>query len=246
MGEIGSIGLAVKTLDIGDIPVTTTEKPQGTGSMFSPRFTVIGLSYSNFLTANIKVGVTFNLISEQISSSNATGLGVDAGVQYDNFALINGLKLGLVLKNFGPQMKFSGPDLIRNATDGSSLRGEQFYLIDAASFELPSQLSIGLSYDLSLNEEMSYVVSTAFESNNFSNDGYKIAAEVGYKNMFFVRGGYTYVAEAADDKAENIFGPTLGGGVYLDAGELDLIFDYAYRFTEFFDNNQVFAITLLF
>ena len=69
LGGIGSLGLSVKTLQFGDIPVTTVERPEGTGAMFSPRFTVAGLSYSNFLTASIKVGVTFNLISEEIMSS---------------------------------------------------------------------------------------------------------------------------------------------------------------------------------
>jgi hypothetical protein len=246
LGEIGSLGVGVKTLDIGEIPVTTTDRPEGTGAMFSPRFTVIGLSYSNFLTANIKAGVSFNLISEQISSSSANGLSIDAGIQYDNFALVNGLKLGLVLKNFGPQMKFSGPDLIRNATDAGSLRGEQFYLIDAASFELPSQLAIGISYDINKDEQISYMVSSAYESNNFSNDGLKIAGEVGFNDMFFLRGGYIYVAEASSESAENIFGPTFGGGVNLQSGNLELIFDYAYRITDYFDDNQVFALTILF
>ncbi len=215
LGGIGSLGLAVKTLNIGEIPVTTVERPEGTGAMFSPRFTVVGLSYSNFLTANIKAGVSFNLISEQIASSSASGLGIDAGVQYDNFALVNGLKLGLVLKNFGPQMKFSGPDLIRNAIDASSLRGEQFYHIDAATFELPSQLSIGITYDINTGEQISYMVSTAYQSNNFSNDRLKIAGEVGFNNMFFLRGGYHYVSEASTEAAVNIFGSSFGGGIFV-------------------------------
>ena len=54
LGGIGSLGLSVKTLKFGDIPVTTVDRPDGTGAMFSPRFTVAGLSYSNFLTASIK------------------------------------------------------------------------------------------------------------------------------------------------------------------------------------------------
>jgi len=246
MGGIGSIGLSVKSLDIGDIPVTTVQRPEGTGAMFSPRFTVVGLSYSNFLTASIKVGVSFNLISEQIMSSTATGVGIDAGVQYDRFALVEGLKLGLVLKNFGPQMKFSGPDLIRRAEDPNSLRGSQFYSIDAASFELPSQLALGITYEQKASETFSWLVTTAYESNNFANDAIKLGAEVGWNDMFFLRGGYNYVSEANDDKAEYIFGPTLGGGIFVRTNALDLVFDYAYRFTEYFDNNQVFALRLFF
>jgi hypothetical protein len=246
MGEIGSLGLSVKSLSVGDIPVTTVERPEGTGALFSPRFTVVGLSYSNFLTASIKVGVTFNLVSEQIMSSSANGLGIDAGVQYDRFALVEGLKLGLVLKNFGPQMKFSGPDLIRSATDPNSLRGSQFYTIDAAQFELPSQLALGITYEQKVNDSFGWLVTTAYESNNFANDAIKIGGEVGWNDMFFLRGGYNFVSEASDDKAEYIFGPTLGGGIFIRTNALDLIFDYAYRMTEYFDDNQVFALRLLF
>jgi hypothetical protein len=246
LGGIGSLGLSVKSLTVGDIPVTTVQRPEGTGALFSPRFTVVGLSYSNFLTASIKVGVNFNLISEQIMSTSANGLGIDAGVQYDRFALVEGLKLGLVLKNFGPQMQFSGPDLIRSATDNQSLRGSQFYSIDAAAFELPSQLALGVTYEQQTSESFGWLVTTAYESNNFSNDVLKLGAEVGWNEMFFLRGGYHFVSEARDDKAENIFGPSLGGGIYINTAAVDLIIDYAYRFTEYFDDSQVFALRLFF
>jgi hypothetical protein len=246
MGGIGSLGLSVKSLSIGDIPITTVERPEGTGALYSPRFTVVGLSYSNFLTASIKVGVTFNLISEQIMSSSANGLGIDAGVQYDRFAMVDGLKLGLVLKNFGPQMKFSGPDLIRSATDINSLRGSQFYSIDAAQFELPSQLALGVTYEQKTSDTFGWLVTTAYESNNFANDALKLGAEVGWNDMIFLRGGYHFVSEARDDKAENIFGPTLGGGIFIPTASVDLIIDYAYRFTEFFDDSQVFSLRLFF
>jgi len=246
LGGIGSLGLSVKTLQFGDIPVTTVERPEGTGAMFSPRFTVAGLSYSNFLTASIKVGVTFNLISEEIMSSSASGLGIDAGVQYDKFALVDGLKLGLVLKNFGPQMKFTGPDLIRSAVDPNSLRGSQFYSIDAATFELPSQLILGMTYAKQSSESFGWMITSAYESNNFSNDALKIGGEVGWNDMLFLRGGYSYVSEANEDKAENIFGPTLGGGINIHTDALDLAIDFAYRFTEYFNDSSIFALRLFF
>jgi hypothetical protein len=246
LGGIGALGLSVKTLHFGDIPVTTVERPEGTGAFFSPRFTVLGLSYSNFLTASIKVGVTFNLISEEIMSTSATGLGIDAGVQYERFALVDGLKLGLVLKNFGPQMSFEGPDLIRTAVDGNSLRGPQFYSIDGAAFELPSQLALGMTYEQQSSESFGWLVTSAYESNNFANDAWRFGGEVGWNQMFFLRAGYAFVSQARDDKAENIFGPTFGAGINLNAGSLELVFDYAYRLTEYFDDSQVFALRLFF
>ena len=54
LGELGSVALSYKTLDFGDIPVTTFENPDGTGQVYSPTFFVAGLSYSKaILTVNI-------------------------------------------------------------------------------------------------------------------------------------------------------------------------------------------------
>ncbi len=243
--ELGIIGVTLKSLDIGDIPETTTLRNQGTGSYFSPSFSVMGVTYANFLTENIKAGVSFNLVSETIMNTSASGVAIDAGIQYNRFAYIEGLQIGIALKNFGTQMSFDGPDLIRTATDNTTLRGGQFYKIEAAGFELPSQMILGMSYTNQFDESFSSVISTAFQNNNFANDQYKFAIEAGYQDMFFLRGGYSYVSEAVDNIDENIFGPTFGLGLKIQ-GELNIEFDFAYRLTEYFDDNQIFALKILF
>jgi len=59
----GAIAFSVKSLEFGDIPVTTVENPYGTGSTFSPTYTTLGITYANSLTDRISVGVNFNLIT---------------------------------------------------------------------------------------------------------------------------------------------------------------------------------------
>ena len=54
------------------------------------------------------------MISEQISNVGASGIALDAGIQYVTGAKDN-LKFGISLKNVGPRMSFSG--------DGLSFRG---------------------------------------------------------------------------------------------------------------------------
>lgn len=238
----GTLGFSVKTLEFGDIPVTTEENPYGTGATFSPTFVTLGLTYSNALTDRIRVGVNINLITEKIVRSSATGMSFDVGVQYNGIAEVDGLKLGVVLKNFGPQMKFEGPDLIRNATDPNSLRGEQFYLIDAASFELPSQLELGLAYERRFEQDYKFILATSFQNNNFANDEYKLAGEFAFQDMLFLRGGYAYLPEAQSDD-EIVFGPTFGAGFNVNAG-VDITVDYAYRWARYFDANHMFAIKL--
>jgi hypothetical protein len=242
---LGSIGLSIKSLSFGDIPETTVEAPYGTGATFSPTYVVLGLTYANALTDRIRIGVNFNYVSEKIMSSSASGISIDAGVQYNGIAEVEGLKLGVVLRNFGPSMSFDGPDLLRTATDPNSLRGSQFYKIEGASFELPSQLEFGLAYERMFAADYRMLLASSFQQNNFANDEYKLAAEFAFQETFFLRGGYSYMAEAVDIEEEQVFGPSFGAGVKVNAG-FDLAVDYAYRVANYFDSNHVFALRITF
>jgi hypothetical protein len=242
---LGSIALSLKSLNFGDIPVTTTEAPYGTGATFSPTYVVLGLTYANALTDRIGIGVNVNLVSEKIMNTSATGVSIDAGVQYNGIADVEGLKLGVVLRNFGPQMSYDGPDLLRQATDEESQRGQQFYKIEGATFELPSQLEFGLAYERRFATDYRMVFASSFQQNNFANDEYKLAAEFAFQETFFLRGGYSYMGEASTFEEEQLYGPTFGAGVKVNAG-FDLAFDYAYRVANYFDSNHVFALKITF
>lgn len=236
----GNIAFSVKSLDFGDIPVTTTQNPYGTGSVFSPTFVTIGITYANALTDRIQVGVTGNIISENIASTSATGISFDIGVQYSDMVDINGLQLGVVLKNFGPPLTFDGPDLLRQAEAIATLRGQQFYSITAASFELPSQVQLGLAYERNFSDDYRVLFISSFENNNFSNDEYKVAGEFAFREMFFIRGGYSLMP---GDEEEQTFGPTFGAGFNIDTG-VNITVNYAYRWARFFDANHMFDVRI--
>lgn len=240
--SLGSLGFTIRTFDFGDIPVTTTQNPYGTGATFSPTYVIVGATYANALTDRIHVGFTINVISEQIMRVSASGIGFDAGVQYNGVAGIEGLQFGVAVKNLGPQMKFAGADLIRTATDPDANRGNQRYLIDAASFELPSQLELGLAYEKRFADQYKALFTTTFQNNNFSNDEYRFAAEFTYNDLLFVRGGYTYVSEAAGDEEQFLFGPTFGAGLQT-TGNINVKVDYAYRSARYFDANHMVTVT---
>lgn len=239
----GSLGLSIKSIDFGDILETTTQNPYGTGSTFSPTFVTVGITYANSLTDRIQVGVTGNLISENIISTSATGLAFNVGVQYSNVVDISGLNFGVVLKNFGGQITFDGPDLLRQANAINTLRGQQFYKIDGAKFELPSQVQLGISYKKNISEDYRFLVIGSFDNNNFSNDDYKIAGEFAFQETFFLRGGYSYMASPSGQEEEQLFGSTFGAGFNVNTG-IDITVDYAYRSAKYFEANHVFTIKL--
>jgi hypothetical protein len=239
----GVLALSVKSLSVGEIPVTTTLTPDGTGQTFNPQFFTIGLSYSRQLTDRIAVGLTTNFVSERMADVSAGGVAFNVGVIYDNLGSVNGLSLGIVVKNIGPQMKFDGPGLNQTATVGGQSRGPTVYRIDAATFELPSTVEFGIGYKKSFSEENSILLATGFQNNNFSDDEYKVGGEYAYKDLFFLRGGYNF-AQKESDSRDFIYGASFGAGVHYAVGTVDVAFDYAFRSTKFFDNNHVFSLTL--
>jgi hypothetical protein len=237
----GVISFSIKSLGVGDILVTTTSNPDGTGETFSPTFIVAGLSYSRQLTETISIGLTGNFISERMADVSANGFAFDVGVMYNNLADINGLSLGVVIKNLGPEMKYSGGGLFQEGQIAGVNRPPTFYTVDAAAFELPSNFQLGLGYTPVLDEINSLQFSGMYQNNNFSGDEYKIGGEYGYNNMFFVRAGYQLAPQVSE---EYIYGFTAGVGIDYKVEGFGFKVDYAFREVEFFDANHIFAVTL--
>jgi hypothetical protein len=237
----GALALSIKALSIGDIPVTTTQNPDGTGATFSPQMIVAGVSYSRELTDRISVGLTGNFISETLGDVSASGVAFDVGVIYDNLANLNGLSIGVVLKNIGPNMTYSGTSLLVSGAVGELNRPPQYYTIEAAPFELPSNFQLAAGYKPVIDEMNTLQFSGIYQNNNFSGDEAKLGAEYGYNNMFFVRAGYQFAMQETDNY---IYGFTAGAGINYDIEGFGIRVDYAFRDTKYFDGSHIFALTL--
>ncbi|GMU95396.1 PorV/PorQ family protein [Ignavibacterium album] len=244
LGEIGSVAISFRSLNIGDIQVTTMDQPDGTGQIISPNYFVLSLNYSKQLTDRVAVGVGFNLINETIDRVSASGLSFDIGVQYRNLLDVNGLALGVVVKNLGPQIKFDGNGLFVNANDPNSQRGPTFLKVDAQAADLPSEIALGVSYLRQIDDENSLQISGAFQNNNYSYDDYKVGLEYSYKNLLFIRGGYLFSPQSTDITPNIFQNYSLGAGLNLrEFSGLDLSVDYAYVPVKYFDANHVFALS---
>jgi hypothetical protein len=243
-GDFGTLGFALKNVSFGNIPVTSELYPDGTGETYSPTFLNLGVTYSKLLTDRISVGVTATLVTERILSTSATGAAFNVGIQYHNLG-VQGLNLGVAVKNFGSNMQFSGSNLVKTATAGDALRGSQFYNVEAASFELPSCMEIGLGYTKRFDEQTSLQMGGLFRNNNYQDDEYNVGGELNFAQAFFVRGGYTFAPQADKDAAgvnSYIYDYTLGAGVHASLGDVDLMFDYAYRHVKYFEGNNVISL----
>ena len=233
IGDFGTIGAGAKVMSIGEIEETTQQFPDGTGRVFEPSLSVINLTYARTLTANVSFGITAMFINEQIHEVSASGMAFDAGFMYDPGW--QGVRLGLALKNYGPEMEFTGRGFER------SLDGVRPANPLAASFDLPASINIGMSYDFIDQDQHLACLSGNFRSSSFGSDLFQGGFEYGYNGLYFLRAGYNY-----SDQTEWISGLTLGAGLSYEISNAKLTFEYAWNETEIFDDNQYFTLTLAF
>jgi len=239
----GTLALSLRSLNIGDIPVTTESTPDGTGEIFSPTYFVAGLTYSRQLSDRISIGLSANVVSESFAQVSSSGIAFDVGVRYSDILAIQGLELGVAVKNIGPAMKYGGAGLWVSANASGSQRGVTLYKVEAAAFELPSVVEIGAAYRMTPSEGSQLTVSSTFQNNNFAYDEYRIGAEYSYDQMFFLRAGYLMGATATTERPDIFEKYTLGAGVsFTDVGGTDVSVDYAFVPVKFFDTNHVIAL----
>ncbi len=246
LGDFGAVGLSLRSFSFGDIAETTENLPDGTGRMFNPTYVTMGLTYSKSLTDRIHIGFTGKYISEKILRTSAGGFALDAGVIYyvGGTGPLRGLHFGVALKNIGPNMQYSGEDLQRYVTPPGSAPGAVAVPLTytAQSFELPSSFELGVGYDYipaATSHRLTGLLE--FSNMNFGNDQFKGGLEYAFKEMFFLRGGYT----AIDGTKDNfVFSTTFGAGFAYNVGSFTVAVDYAYMVAKVFDGVNVLSIRL--
>lgn len=236
LGQNGALGLSLMAMDFGDIPITTTDQPEGTGATFSPSFFHLGISYAHIFDNKVSVGFTFRTISESTADLSAQGVALDAGVQYvtgpqDNF------KFGISLRNVGTPMRFGGEGLSFRATNpDGTINYDLSYNQRAATFELPSVLNIGASYDIHVNTRNRISILGNFTSNSFSQDALGAGVEYSFNDIFMLRGAYRYDLGSNQNGIINNVYSGLAAGVTLEVpfsekNDTRFAIDYGYRAT---------------
>ncbi|HLF15660.1 MAG TPA: hypothetical protein VI932_12315, partial [Bacteroidota bacterium] len=176
------------------------------------------------------------------AEASATGIAFTGGVQYARLGGIDGLSVGVVIRNIGPGLVYDGEGLERTGVIIGADRPATNYKVEAASADLPSTIEVGLGYLYNAGEPFDVAFSTLFRNNNFSDDEYKLGAELGYRGRFFLRGGYDYSTESEGNGS--IFGPAFGVGIYEFVQNMAIRVDYAYRTADFFGGNHILTLTV--
>jgi len=249
ISESSVISVSIQSLNFGDFGITTVDLPEGGLGVFSPRMNIFNIGYARSFSASIYGGINFKVISENISNLKANGIAIDAGIRY-----VTGeqdqIKFGIALKNVGPVMRYKGDGLsteVNYLNDGNIATLEQ----RSASFELPSLLSIGGSYDFIINENNKVIASGAFTANSFQYDQYRLGVDYGMtteKAAFNVRAGYVIERKmfSTENRTNALSGFTAGFSVDALVGKNKsaLGVQYAMRLAGQFGVIHTFGITI--
>ena len=249
ISEEGVIAISVQSMNFGDIPITTVENPEGNIGFFSPRTNIFNVGYARKFSSSISGGINFKVISENISNLKANGIAIDAGIRY-----VTGeqdqLKFGITLKNVGPVMRYSGDGLAQQVEYTST--GFIASLEErSATFEMPSLLCIGGSYDFIFNENNKLNLALGFTANSFSNDQYRIGIDYGMTNdkmAFNLRAGYVYEKNLlnVENRSNALIGPSAGFSIDALVGKnkTALGLEYCARFAGVFGTIHTIGATI--
>jgi len=243
LSSFGYFGVSIKSLDVGDIKITTEDQPDGTGEVTSPTFMIIGGTFSRQISDRISVGLSANYIYEKMARVSASGIGFNLGVQYNGIGGIDGLSVGAAVKNIGSSIKFDGTGLLREASINDVSRSSSIVKIESASSDIPSTIEVGLGYDAKINDANDILFVSTFQNNDYSADEYKFGVEYIYNKLLSLRGGMMISPTTPN---EYLFGPSMGIGVNYDATFGKISVDYSYRAVKYFSGNHIFSVIFKF
>jgi hypothetical protein len=221
------IGISVMVLDYGEMEVTTISNPEGTGELFNPKDISVGLTVAKNITNRFSAGATFKYVQQKIWSEKSTGMGMDLGVFYDTG--FHNLRIGMSMSNFGADMSLSGKDLRRAIDIDPNIEGNNPRLgasLEVSEWPMPLLFRVGISVDPWSTETQRLTLTMDAMHPNDNSESASFGIEYGFRNFFFLRGGYRQAfSDIIDDG-----GLTGGFGLaYRVSLDVTAHFDYVFQ-----------------
>jgi len=232
LGDASVLGAYVMAMGVGDLPITTVDSPEpGSNGTFSPSLMNLNVAFAYSFTNAIHGGGNIKVITESTDNVSATGVAIDAGIQYQT-GENDELKFGISLKNIGPAISFGGTGMSFTVTNAAGNNMTVEYR--NAEMELPTCLNIGGSYDFYFEKwNQKLTVAANFTSNAFLRDIFGVGAEYSVLDRFHVRGAYLYQTDIFDGDKRTTANSGLHLGASVDipfkADGPQLSIDYSYR-----------------
>jgi|DewCreStandDraft_4_1066084.scaffolds.fasta_scaffold00022_260 hypothetical protein len=182
---------AVQFISFGssNIPVTTIDNPNGTGTYYSAQDMAIGATFGGKLTDQFTFGLTLKYVSNEFTDLTATGIAFDIGTMYETG--IMGIRLGFSIHNLGLQMRYSGQDLNTTRKIWESLNAAPLdaqYL--TSSYNMPLLFRASISSEIISDETNLLIGAFDFTTHSDTKEQFAIGAEYTWNKLLSVRAGY--------------------------------------------------------
>jgi hypothetical protein len=250
----GAVGLSVSYFTSGEVERTTEEYPDGNdpsfGAVVEWNAVSLGLHYSLRVTDRLAVGAAGKYIEEGIDLAKAKYLGFDVGAFFD--IGIYGLTLGAAITNFGTEGRFEGGLVTAVVPEDREVfpsAGDRAVRYDTQKMQLPTALRFSVRSSL-LGPPEAVITPNAQHGLDLhaqifdgidTNVQFALGLEYGFRQIFFLRGGKSWVNE---NQSPRDFGDGLsaGIGIRIPLFDRDITFDYAYATVGDLDNAQHFSL----
>jgi hypothetical protein len=213
MGANGALAVNVKSLGMGD-------------------------TYARNLTDRISVGLTGKLVYESIPRASGTALAFDFGLQYKDLMDVEGLGLGLTIRNIGTNMEYKGTAMLLKAREEFETY-DDFFNVLTSSDQLPASMEMGLTY----KPTDMILLSAVYQNSNAETDYLKVGTELNFAGIGFVRAGYNFqLNKTGSDLGYSVYGLTLGAGVKFDVSTTKISVDYVFRPGQFLGTENLICL----
>ncbi|MDC1069004.1 PorV/PorQ family protein [Candidatus Kapabacteria bacterium] len=210
---------------VNDIPVTTINRPDGTGSNYSVNDVMFGAGFHGNLTEQFSFGINAKYVQNAFETVSAGGFAFDIGTMYDTN--IEGIKLGFSIHNLSAERTYSGTALqvqtnqIDNvkSPDNGGTQSDLAVVVPAWPFSLPLIFRAGLSKDIIDSEKHYLLASADFVTMSDAPEQFALGAEYTWNDILSLRGGYYY--------GNDQLGLSGGAGIKYLSGDFDGTLEYS-------------------
>lgn len=227
----GVIAVSYHGVNSGEMNETTYIQQNGTGNKFSTGSFALGLGYAIGLTDKFSFGIHWKYINEDLLKGldqyaddygNGSTWGIDVGTLY--LTGYKSLKIGMSIRNFGPDLKLGG-----NYTDYNN--GEE--IVDEVTGEvikhnfkpygLPLTFRFGVSADPISTESQKLTLAVVGEHPADNLERLNCGLEYTYNSHYHSRLGYVF----NHDSKGLTFGFGLSGIPVKSFGKINIDFGYS-------------------
>ncbi len=256
LGNMGTLGFSLTSVSMGEMKVRSELEPEGTGELFDAGDIAGTICYARSLTDRFSIGASVKYIRQNIWHMAANGVGFDVGTLFTT--QFNGMRIGMSISNFGPNMAMSGRDAREYVDVNPDAIGSNDQIpayLQMESWPLPITFRVGVAMEAINTRQNRLTVALDALHPNDNAESVNIGMEYAYFDWAFIRMGWQALF-LSDDERGSVFGEdaeseyipsNIGlGFIYAISSNLKIKVDYAYANFGRLGNPQRFSIGIEF